>query len=162
MKNKNVINNNSGANSGIVANVILENGDDDSEDIYSKVFENPEAKDISSFQSNKNISSQIPKPAVRRKKRKDQAENYNSGNCATHPPSLTKHVTFDWLSGAHKGGEGGAGEKSQLAVLKNMVYKLSVELGKEQSKRRDTGLQLDEAGEAPWLAQVGIIILFPV
>ena len=162
MKNRNVINNNSGANSDIVANVILENGDDDSEDIYSKVFENPEAKDISSFQSNKNISSHIPKPAVRRKKRKDQAENYTSGDCAPHPPSLTKHVTFDWLSGAHKGGEGGAGEKSQLAVLKNMVYKLSVELGKEQSKRRDTGLQLDEAGDAPWLAQVGIIILFPV
>ena len=39
-----------------------------------------------------------------------------------------------------------------------MVYKLSVELGKEQSKRRETGVQLDDLDEAPWLSELGGLV----
>ena len=39
-----------------------------------------------------------------------------------------------------------------------MVYKLSVELGKEQGKRRDTGAQLEEIEDAPWLSQIGGLV----
>ena len=146
---RNFNNNNCEGNFSVAENVIVEKEDEeDSEDVYSKVFEGP--PDKAGFQPNV-----IPKPAVRRKKRKDRDEIHKSANC---PPSTkTKHVSFDWLSGAHKGGSG-PGENSQVAVLKNMVYKLSVELGKEQGKRRDTGLQLDEVGDAPWLAQVGGLV----
>ena len=154
MRNPN--NNNYEGNSSTKANVIVENDDEDSEDVYSTVFEGPQDKANLSFQPKVTPSYNIiPKPAVRRKKRKEHDVNHKSGNGL--PSSQTKHVTFDWLSGAHKGGAGPT-EDSQLAVLKNMVYKLSVELGKEQSKRRNTGLQLDEVGDAPWLAQVGGLV----
>ena len=42
-----------------------------------------------------------------------------------------------------------------------MVYKLSVELGKEQSKRRETGVQLNDLNdldEAPWLSELGGLV----
>ena len=140
--------------SNVVASAIVENEDEDSEDVYSKVFEEPPDKASVSFQPNLTSSSNfIPKPAMRRKKRKERDENNKSANYL--PSTKTKQVSFDWLSGAQKGG---SEENSQVAVLKNMVYKLSVELGKEQSKRRDTGAQLDEVGEAPWLAQVGGLV----
>ena len=142
-------------------NVIEEDGEEDSEDVYSKVFEGHEMK----HENDSNISTRnAPKPAVRRKKRKERDESYKSNSkCPTHVTN-SKHVSFDWLSGAHvtsagrgSGGEGG-GANSQIAVLKNMVYKLSVELGKEQSKRKDTGVQLEDVTEAPWLAQVGGLV----
>ena len=161
MRNNNTINDNyEGINStNVVASVIVENEDEDSEDVYSKVFEEPPDKASVSFQPNLTPSSNfIPKPAMRRKKRKDhRVENIKSGNYLPSTNIKTKQVNFDWLSGAQKGGSGSE-ETSQVAVLKNMVYKLSVELGKEQSKRRDTGAQLDEVGEAPWLAQVGGLV----
>ena len=158
MKMRNTNNNNKyqGNSASVVASVTVENEDDDSEDMYSKVFEGPPDKPMSSFQPNIAPSSNfIPKPAMRRKKRKDRDENNKSGICL--PSNTTKQVSFDWLSGAQKGGSGSE-ETSQVAVLKNMVYKLSVELGKEQSKRRDTGPQLELDGEAPWLAQVGGLV----
>ena len=156
MRNTNNNNKYQGNSASVVASVTVENEDDDSEDMYSKVFEGPPNKPMSSFQPNIAPSSNIiPKPAIRRKKRKDRDENNKSGICL--PSNTAKQVSFDWLSGAQKGGSGSE-ETSQVAVLKNMVYKLSVELGKEQSKRRDTGPQLKEDGEAPWLAQVGGLV----
>ena len=156
MRNTNNNNKYQGNSASVVASVTVENEDDDSEDMYSKVFEGPPNKPMSSFQPNIAPSSNIiPKPAIRRKKRKDRDENNKSGICLHS--NTTKQVSFDWLSGAQKGGSGSE-ETSQVAVLKNMVYKLSVELGKEQSKRRDTGPQLKEDGEAPWLAQVGGLV----
>ena len=75
--------------------VIEEDGDDDSEDVYSKVFEGHEMK----LETASNISTRnVPKPAVRRKKRKDRDEGYKSSKCPTHVTD-SKHVTFDWLSG---------------------------------------------------------------
>ena len=156
MRNTNNNNKYQGNSASVVASVTVENEDDDSEDMYSKVFEGPPNKPMSSFQPNIAPSSNfIPKPAMRKKKRKDRDENNKSGICL--PSNTAKQVSFDWLSGAQKGGSGSE-ETSQVAVLKNMVYKLSVELGKEQSKRRDTGPQLKEDGEAPWLAQVGGLV----
>ena len=158
MRNTNNHNNNKyqGNSASVATSVTEENEDEDSEDMYSKVFEGLPDKAMSSFQPNIAPSSNfIPKPAMRRKKRKDRDENDKSGIYL--PSNSTKQDSFDWLSGAQKGGSGSE-ETSQVAVLKNMVYKLSVELGKEQSKRRDTGPQLDEVGEAPWLAQVGGLV----
>ena len=145
----------------LTTNIIEEDGEEDSEDVYSKVFEGHEMK----HENDSNISTRnAPKPAVRRKKRKERDDSYKSNSkCPTHVTN-SKHVSFDWLTGAHvtsggrgSGGEGG-GVNSQIAVLKNMVYKLSVELGKEQSKRKDTGVQLEDVTEAPWLAQVGGLV----
>ena len=76
MKMRNLNNNNCDGNSSIAANVIVEN-EEESEDVYSKVFEGP--PDKASFQPNF-----IPKPAVRRKKRKGQDGIHKSSNC---PPS---------------------------------------------------------------------------
>ena len=73
---RNLNNNNCDGNSSIAANVIVEN-EEESEDVYSKVFEGP--PDKASFQPNF-----IPKPAVRRKKRKGQDGIHKSSNC---PPS---------------------------------------------------------------------------
>ena len=84
VKMRNLNNNNCEGNFSVAANVIVEKEDEeDSEDVYSKVFEGP--PDNAGFQPNV-----IPKPAVRRKKRKDRDEIHKSANC---PPSTkTKHV----------------------------------------------------------------------
>ena len=44
----------------------------------------------------------------------------------------------DWVGGA---------KQSQLHVLRTMVSKLSAELGREQARHKDTGLQLDQVSQ---------------
>ena len=124
---------------------IQEEPEEDSEDVYSKVYE---------AQATIHHRDLAPRPAVRRKKRKELDERYRQGRGPSH--STDAHVSFDWLSGAHHGQADQA--NSQVAVLKNMVYKLSVELGKEQAKVRNTGVQLDQVQDAPWLSQVGGLV----
>ena len=125
---------------------IQEDPEEDSEDVYSKVYE---------AQATIHRQDVAPRPAVRRKKRKELDERYRQAKCPSH--STEKHVSFDWLSGAHQGEADQA--NSQVAVLKNMVYKLSVELGKEQAKvRTNPGVQLDQVQDAPWLSEVGGLV----
>ena len=128
-------------NNQTVQHFVEENVGDsgDTEDVYSKVFEPQESKE----------SSHPPRPAVRRKKRKER-------EVRPHAAPASKHVSFDWLAGLSS--EGGDLVDSRVSVLKNMVHKLSVELGNEQSKRRDTGVQLEEMAEAPWLSQIGGLV----
>ena len=118
----------------------------DTEDVYSKVFEpssqGPVVREVR--------HSVAPRPAARRKKRKEREVRVEAA-----PPS--KHLSFDWLAGLSSEG-GDQLQDSRLSVLKNMVYKLSVELGNEQSKRRDTGVQLAEMEDAPWLSHIGGLV----
>ena len=117
----------------VLADVIEEDvNSGDTDDVYSKVFQ-PSSQEPTVTK----IRPIPPRPAVRRKKRKERE--------IPAPAPASKQVSFDWLSGLP--GEGRDQPESQVAVLKNMVYKLSVELGKEQGKRRDTGVQLDQCKE---------------
>ena len=117
------------------------------DNVYSKVYQ-------PSSQVSK-VRSIPPKPAVRRKKRKERASPAPAPQVPETEPA-SKQVSFDWLSGLP--GDGRDQPESQVSVLKNMVYKLSVELGKEQCKRRDTGVQLEEMEDAPWLSQIGGLV----
>ena len=47
-----------------------------------------------------------------------------------------------------------------LKVLRAMVHKLSVELGREQGRRRETGCQLEDGDdeEAEWLTELGGLV----
>ena len=58
---------------------------------------------------------------------------------------------FDWLAGEH-------GEVKEMDVLRSMVQKLSLELGREQGRRRETGAQLEEAESPSWLTQLGGLV----
>eukprot|EP00090_Calanus_glacialis_P018805 TRINITY_DN29127_c0_g1_i1.p1 TRINITY_DN29127_c0_g1~~TRINITY_DN29127_c0_g1_i1.p1 ORF type:complete len:585 (+),score=174.99 TRINITY_DN29127_c0_g1_i1:112-1755(+) len=135
---------------------IAESGDADGD--YAKVFEpeNP-IMDEPSLHDIKSHSSRdyVPRPMVRRKKRKDRDEKHfvQCGKVKPqhhNPPS--KQVTFDWLAGADQG------PGSHIDILKSMVYKLSVELGKEQSRKKDTGVTLDDVDDAPWITQLGGLV----
>ena len=139
-------------NTEIMRSVIKENDDEDSEDVYSKVFEDPDIEDTGAPpKSNSDSFAAVPKPAIRRKKRRGRHEAASSSH-----QTQAKHVTFDWLAGVREG-EAEAG--SQVAVLQNMVTKLSLELGREQSRRGHTGLQLDQlTASAPWLADLGGLV----
>ena len=107
---------------------IPEEPEEDSEDVYSKVYESHTAHD-------EDQSRLAPRAAVRRKKRRELDEKHRQAKNPAH----ARHVSFDWLSGTQRGDN-----NSQVAVLKNMVYKLSVELGKEQNKMKKTGAQLTD------------------
>ena len=131
----------------VLADVLEEDvnsGDTDGDGVYSKVFQPSSQGTVSQTRAIP------PRPAVRRKKRKERETS------APAPAPVSKQVSFDWLSG--QPGDGRVPPDSQLSVLKNMVYKLSVELGKEQGKRRNTGVQLEEIEEAPWLSQIGGLV----
>ena len=131
----------------VLADVLEEDvnsGDTDGDGVYSKVFQPSSQGTVSQTRAIP------PRPAVRRKKRKERETP------APAPAPVSKQVSFDWLSG--QPGDGREPPDSQLSVLKNMVYKLSVELGKEQGKRRNTGVQLEEIEEAPWLSQIGGLV----
>ena len=131
----------------VLADVLEEDvnsGDTDGDGVYSKVFQPSSQGTVSQTRAIP------PRPAVRRKKRKERETP------APAPAPVSKQVSFDWLSG--QPGDGRVPPDSQLSVLKNMVYKLSVELGKEQGKRRNTGVQLEEIEEAPWLSQIGGLV----
>ena len=47
-----------------------------------------------------------------------------------------------------------------LKVLRAMVHKLSVELGREQGRRRETSCQLEDGDdeEAEWLTELGGLV----
>ena len=125
----------------VLADVLEEDvNSGDTDDVYSKVFQPSKVRAIP------------PRPAVRRKKRKER----ESPAPAPAPAGVSQEVSFDWLSGLP--GDGREEGESQVSVLKNMVYKLSVELGKEQGKRRDTGVQLEDIEDAPWLSQLGGLV----
>ena len=135
---------------------IAESGDADGD--YAKVFD-PDIPiiDENSLPDVRSHSSRdyVPRPVVRRKKRKDRDEKHfvNSGKAKPqNQNNPSKQVTFDWLSGAEQG------PGSHIDILKNMVYKLSLELGKEQSRKKDTGVQLDDVEDCPWITQLGGLV----
>ena len=133
-----------------------ESGDADGD--YAKVYEpdNPMIDELN-FQDLKNGYNKeyVPRPMVRRKKRKDRDEKHLVNNCKVKPvnhDNPSKQVTFDWLAGADQGAT------SHIEILKSMVYKLSVELSKEQSRKKETGVKFDDVEDAPWITQLGGLV----
>ena len=96
-----------------------------------------------------------PRPLVRRRKRRER-DSSRRGRMEEKRERQTKEdgqeeEGFDWLAGEH-------GEVKEIDVLRNMVQKLSLELGREQGRRRETGTQLEEVDSPTWLTQLGGLV----
>lgn len=95
-------------------------------------------------------------PVVRRRKRRERDSSRRERmeekrERQTKEEGQVEEDGFDWLAGEH-------GEVKEMDVLRSMVQKLSLELGREQGRRRETGAQLEEAESPSWLTQLGGLV----
>ena len=128
--------------------------------VYSEVCD-PPAEQMCTTSSVKRVhyredAEPAPRPMVRRRKRRER-----DSRRVRHEERRERRVDvdtneeedgFDWLAGA----AGGSNRESE--VLRAMVHKLSVELGREQGRRRETGHQLAEDEESSWLTELGGLV----
>ena len=151
-------NNEIGANE-VEADVIEE----EEQRVYSEVCDPPAEQQMSTTSSVKRVhyrEDAEPAPRttmVRRRKRRERDsrrvrhEERRERRTETNEEE-EDNDGFDWLAGA----AGGSNRESE--VLRAMVHKLSVELGREQGRRRETGHQLAEDEESSWLTELGGLV----
>ena len=101
------------------------------------------------------------RPMVRRRKRRErdsrrvrleERRERRKENNNEDEEEEEEEKGFDWLAGA------ASGSNRESEVLRAMVHKLSVELGREQGRRRETGHQLVEDEESSWLTELGGLV----
>ena len=128
--------------------------------VYSEVCD-PPSEQICTTSSVKRVhyreeAEPAPRPMVRRRKRRERDsrrvrhEERRERRAETNEEE--ENGGFDWLAGA----AGGSNRESE--GLRAMVHKLSVELGREQGRRRETGHQLAEDEESSWLTELGGLV----
>ena len=119
------------------------------ERVYSEVSEEPPkaAKRV----HYKEDSEQAPRPAVRRRKRRER-DNSRRERLEERGGERSEEDGMDWLP------RGPKGDSRETEVLRTMVHKLSLQLGKEQGRRRETGAQLEEVNDPAWLTQLGGLV----
>jgi hypothetical protein len=127
------------------------------ERVYSKVCEVAKTEEASRpvkrVHYREEQQEAAPQPAVRRRKRRerDSSRRARRGE-GRRREAGSDGEGVDWL-------EGTEGEAGETAVLRRMVHKLSVELGREQGRRRVAGPAVLEHGkEAPWLTDLGGLV----
>ena len=131
--------------------------------VYSEVSSNPPpaaAEQMSNTSSVKRVhyredAEPAPRPMVRRRKRRERdSRRVRHEERRERRADINEEDNdgFDWLAGA----AGGSNRESE--VLRAMVHKLSVELGREQGRRRETGHQLAEDEESSWLTELGGLV----
>ena len=91
---------------------------------------------------------EVPKPAVRRRKRRER----DSSRRGRMQEERSEEEGVDWLARGH-------GDPREVEVLRSMVHKLSLELGREQGRRREVGpVMLEEVEDPAWLTQLGGLV----
>ena len=99
----------------------------------------------------------VPRPMVRRRKRRERdsrrvRQEERRERRKENNEGEEEENGFDWLA------EAAGGSNRESEVLRAMVHKLSVELGREQGRRRETGHQLAEDEESSWLTEMGGLV----
>ena len=152
-------NNNEIRSNEVEADVIEE----EEQRVYSEVCDPPAEQQMSTTSSAKRVHyREDAEPAarptmVRRRKRRERDsrrvrhEERRERRTETNEEE-EENDGFDWLAGA------AAGSNRESEVLRAMVHKLSVELGREQGRRRETGHQLAEDEESSWLTELGGLV----
>ena len=152
-------NNNEIRSNEVEADVIEE----EEQRVYSEVCDPPAVQQMSTTSSVKRVhyrEDAEPAPRttmVRRRKRRERDsrrvrhEERRERRAETNEEE-EDNDGFDWLAGA------AAGSNRESEVLRAMVHKLSVELGREQGRRRETGHQLAEDEESSWLTELGGLV----
>ena len=132
--------------------------EEDEQRVYSEVCD-PPTQQICTNSSVKRVHYRedvdpAPRPMVRRRKRRERDSRRVRHEERRRGDTNEEEVKdgFDWLAGA----AGGSNRESE--VLRAMVHKLSVELGREQGRRRETGPQLAEDDESSWLTELGGLV----
>ena len=152
-------NNQIGADEEVEADVIEE----EEQRVYSEVCDPPDQMCTTSVKRVHYREDVEPasRPMVRRRKRRErdsrrvrQEERRERRKENNNDEEEENENGFDWLAGT----AGGSNRESE--VLRAMVHKLSVELGREQGRRRETnGLQLaEEDEESSWLTELGGLV----
>ena len=142
-------NNNESRGGDVEADVIEEEG----QRVYSEVCDPPEQMVGTNSVKRVHYRDDVdptPRPMVRRRKRRerDSRRVRQEERRERRKESNEDDDGFDWLAGA-----GGESE-----VLRAMVHKLSVELGREQGRRKETGHQLVDEEESSWLTELGGLV----
>ena len=130
--------------------------------VYSEVCDPPEQMCTASSVKRVHYREDLEpasRPMVRRRKRRERDsrrvrhEERRERRKENNNEEEEDNNGFDWLAGA------GSGSNRESEVLRAMVHKLSVELGREQGRRRETnGLQLAEEKESSWLTELGGLV----
>ncbi|XP_023346033.1 restin homolog [Eurytemora carolleeae] len=150
---------------GYIEQIEIQDGEeeDNDENMYSKVFEPPPPPQPFSEPDSEPTSKLRPKPRPRSRSRSRDplSETVSSVNPNQEkqrrrfqPRSRKvrrRFEGFDWLESKDE-------SPGEVSVLKNMVYKLTQHLSKEQSRHLDTGISLTEFPDAPWIHELGGLV----